>query len=197
MMMWGHFPVLGMLGAVTFILVALLLHSDELRRMSLGFLGLIGVITLVVYVVNLSDERMLAQQMGFSTLQIQAREQLQSIAIAGVVLLAIIALLALWLFPKRGRPIPRSFMIFILALSLIGGLLLARASSMNSFMHHFPGMQWMKPAFNTLNFQLDPVNKTPPAGELENKMDPLDPPAYDPYAPDKEGDAEKEEDDSE
>jgi len=100
----NHVPVIGVVGIVLLLAIALLRGSNEIAKLSLGLLILIGVVAVVVYLTGESAEELVEGIPGISESILGRHEDLAKVATIATGALGLLALSALIRFRRDQLP---------------------------------------------------------------------------------------------
>jgi hypothetical protein len=115
--MLNQIPVLGMAFGLALVRLALLRKSEELKRITLGFLIVIALLAIPAYLTGEPAEELVENLPGVSKASIEQHEEAAQVAFTGVLIVGAATLGGLVFF-RRGR-IPNWLSVIVLALSLI------------------------------------------------------------------------------
>ena len=113
--MLNHIPVLGIAFGLALVSLALLRKSEELKRISLGFLIVIALLAIPAYLTGEPAEELVENLPGVSKSSIEQHEEAAQVAFAGVLIVGAAALGGL-IFCRRGN---NWLSVIVLVLSLI------------------------------------------------------------------------------
>jgi uncharacterized membrane protein len=131
----NHFPVVGFLFGLLFILYAMIRKSDELKRTSLGFLVLVALITVPVYFTGDQAGDIMERLPDVSRSLVDQHEEAASVALTGAVILGLIAAGGLFFF-RLAANIPRWFMTLALILTIVVNGLIAYTANLGGQIKH-------------------------------------------------------------
>jgi hypothetical protein len=130
-----HVPVIGLLIVLLLLVVAGLLRSAELTRVSYGLLVLLAVATVIVYLTGEPAEELVENLPGFSEALVEQHEEAALIATIGMGVLGLVALVGLirfrapWIAPAWYGP-------GVLLLALLMGGLMAWTANLGGQIRH-------------------------------------------------------------
>lgn len=99
--MLNHIPVLGIAFGLALVSLALLRKSEELKRISLGFLIVIALLAIPAYLTGEPAEELVENLPGVSKSSIEQHEEAAQVAFAGVLIVGAAALGGLIFFRRR------------------------------------------------------------------------------------------------
>ena len=99
--MLNHIPVLGIAFGLALVSLALLRKSEELKRISLGFLIVIALLAIPAYLTGEPAEELVENLPGVSKSSIEQHEEAAQVAFAGVLVVGVAALGGLIFFRRR------------------------------------------------------------------------------------------------
>ena len=100
----NHVPVVGAIGVILLLGLALLRNSGELGKVALGFLALLGAVAVVVFLTGEPAEELAESLPGISETIMEAHEEVALVATAAMGGLAALALAALVVYRHRALP---------------------------------------------------------------------------------------------
>ena len=103
--MLNHIPVLGMAFGLALVSLALLRKSEELKRISLGFLIVIALLAIPAYLTGEPAEELVKNIPGVSKASIEQHEEAAQVGFAGVLIVGAAALGGL-IFFRHANPFP-------------------------------------------------------------------------------------------
>ena len=119
----NHVPVIGLLGVIVLLAIALKLRNDVLTKTSFALLGVLGLLGIATFLTGEPAEEAIEHLPGFSHALTEEHEEIALLAtIALSVCGAIAAGALLWM---RRQAMPRRVSGFVFALSLIAGGMMA------------------------------------------------------------------------
>jgi uncharacterized membrane protein len=133
--MLNHIPVLGIAFGLALVSLALLRKSEELKRISLGFLIVIALLAIPAYLTGEPAEELVEDLPGVSKSSIEQHEEAAEVAFAGVLSVGAAALGGLIFFQRR-KVVPNWLSVIVLVLSLIVFALMARTANLGGFIRH-------------------------------------------------------------
>lgn len=131
----NHFPVIGFLFGLLFILYALLRKSEELKKTSLGFLVLVALITVPVYITGDQAADIMERLPDVSKSFVEQHEEAASVALTSAVMLGLIAAGGIFFF-HRASAVPRWFMVLTLILTLVVNSLIGYTANLGGQIRH-------------------------------------------------------------
>lgn len=134
-LMLNHIPVLGIAFGLALVSLALLRKSEELKRISLGFLIVIALLASPAYLTGEPAEELVENLPGVSKSSIEQHEEAAQVAFAGVLIVGAAALGGL-IFFRRRKLVPNWLSVIVLVLSLIVFALMARTANLGGFIRH-------------------------------------------------------------
>ena len=134
-LMLNHIPVVGMAFGLALVSLALLRKSEELKRISLGFLIVIALLAIPVYLTGEPAEELVENLPGVSKSSIDQHEEAAQVAFAGVLVVGAAALGGL-IFSRRRKLVSNWFSLIVLVLSLIVFALMARTANLGGLIQH-------------------------------------------------------------
>lgn len=141
-MSWGHLhlvlnhvPVIGTFLSLLLLLVAFVRKSEELKKVTLALLVLIALVTIPVYLTGESAEEMIEHFPDISEAMIERHENAALFSLIAVEVAGIIALAGLLIFGRK-KGLGNLLALVTLALSMIGGGLLAWTANLGGQIRH-------------------------------------------------------------
>jgi len=131
----NHIPVIGMLIAVVFLLVALIHGKDLLIKASLWLLFFVALSAIPAYVSGDPAHEYLEHTPGLRNDLIHEHEESAEVAFVSAIILGLLALLGLVGYRHRRR-LSRLYMYFMLVASLIVLALMAGAANQGGRIRH-------------------------------------------------------------
>jgi len=131
----NHLPVVGSLAALLLLAWALIKNSDESKRIALTAVVLVALVSIPAFLTGEPAERLLKGLPGISKRWMSNHESIANTALwvaigAGVLALAVL------LFFRKARPIPRWAIVLVLLVMLAVGSLMARTANYGGKIHH-------------------------------------------------------------
>ena len=115
----NHLPVIGLLGVIVLLIVALKVRSDDISKLSLALLGVLSVIGLLTFLTGDPAAESIENLPGFSEAITERHEEFALIA---TILLGVCGAIAtgvlIW---ARRKPLPRRAVAIVLVMSLLAG----------------------------------------------------------------------------
>jgi uncharacterized membrane protein len=119
----NHLPVVGMLVALVFFIVALIRKNDLLVKAALWMFVVLGVVTIAVFLTGDPAAEMVEILPGIAAPEIGAHADAAERALIGTIILAVLASIGLISYRRRVR-FPGWFLIIILAVAItVSGLM--------------------------------------------------------------------------
>ena len=134
-LMLNHIPVVGMPFGLALVSLAFLRKSEELKRISLGFITIIALLAIPVYLTGEPAEELVENLPGVSKSSIEQHEEAAQVAFAGVLVVGVVALGGL-IFSRRRKLVPNWLSVIVLVLSLIVFALMARTANLGGLIQH-------------------------------------------------------------
>ncbi|HLE40337.1 MAG TPA: hypothetical protein VI956_02400 [Nitrospirota bacterium] len=131
----NHFPVVGFLFGLLFVLYAMIRKSEELQKTSLGFLVLVAVITVPVYFTGDQAGDIMERLPDVSRSLVEQHEEAASVSLMGVLILGLIAAGGLFFF-RRAATMPRWFMVLTLILAIAVNSLIGYTANLGGQIRH-------------------------------------------------------------
>jgi uncharacterized membrane protein len=131
----NHFPVIGFIFGLLFVLYAMLRKSEELKKTSLGFFVLVALITVPVYFTGDQAGDVMERLPDVSKSLVEQHEEAASVALTGAVILGIVAAGGLFFF-RRAAAIPRWLMMLALILTIAVNGLVAYTANLGGQIRH-------------------------------------------------------------
>ncbi len=131
----NHFPVIGFLFGLLFVLYAMIRKSEELKKTSLGFLVLAALMSVPVYFTGDQAGDIVKRLPDVSKSLVDQHEEAASVALTGAIILGIVAVGGLF-FLRRSPAIPRWFMILTLVLTIAVNGLIAFTANLGGQIRH-------------------------------------------------------------
>lgn len=130
----NHFPVIGTLIVIALLAVAIVRRSNDVAKVSFGFLAALGAISLLVFFTGEPAEDAVKNLPGFSEAITERHEEF---ALAATIVLASIGAFALAVLAiLRKREIPRWITLGVFMLSLIGGGMMGYTAMLGGEVRH-------------------------------------------------------------
>ncbi|MBI3664414.1 MAG: hypothetical protein HY234_15370 [Acidobacteria bacterium] len=131
----NHLPVFGAAFGLLLLLAALLRKSGELTKISLAVFLLTALIAIPAYLSGEPSEDYVKDLPGVSKDMIEEHEESAVFSMAGVEILGILALAALWL-SRHSSEVPRWAVLTTLILALATTGLMARTANLGGQIRH-------------------------------------------------------------
>ena len=130
----NHFPVIGTLIVIALLAAAIVRRSNDIAKVSLGFLAALGAISLLVFFTGEPAEEAVENLPGFSEAITERHEEF---ALAATVVLASVGAFALAILVfLRKRDIPRWLTVGVFLLSLVGGGMMGYTAMLGGQVRH-------------------------------------------------------------
>jgi hypothetical protein len=130
----NHFPVIGTLVVIALLAAAIIRRSNDIAKVSLGFLAALGGLAVLVYLTGEPAEEAIENLPGFSE---SITERHEEFALAATVVLASIGVFALGVLVRlRNREIPRWMTVGAFMLSLVGGGMMGYTAMLGGEVRH-------------------------------------------------------------
>lgn len=100
----NHVPVIGAVFGVLLLTVSLLRRSEELAKVSLGFLALLGVVSVAVFLTGEPAQEAIEKLPGFSETLVDRHEDAALLATIATGIVGALALGALIIYRRRALP---------------------------------------------------------------------------------------------
>ena len=130
----NHVPIVGLMFALLLLVFALYRPSDDGRMVSLAALVLVALVSLPVYFTGQSSEDRVEKLPGVSEAVIDRHKDAAGVALAGAEVLGAIGVAGLVLVVRRAMP--GWFIPATLALTIVGGGLMAWTANLGGQIRH-------------------------------------------------------------
>ncbi len=131
----NHFPVIGFLFGLLFVLYAMIRKSEELQKTSLGFLVLVALITAPVYFTGGAAGEIMKRLPDISKSLVEQHAEAASVALTGAMILGLIAAGGIFFF-RRVSAIPRWFLVLTLILTIVVNSLIGYTANLGGQIRH-------------------------------------------------------------
>ena len=128
----NHVPIIGLIGALLFLLVGYLMKDDVVSRVALGFVVAVALLTIPAFLTGEPAEEVV-EAIVPSEVAMEAHEEAALPALILIELAGSLALLAMFLRSPRRQ---RSFVVGVLLFGIFGFLLAARAANLGGQIRH-------------------------------------------------------------
>ncbi len=132
----NHFPVIGFLFGLLFVLYAMIRKSEELMKTSLGFLVLVALITMPVYFTGDQAGDVMKRLPDVSKSLVEQHEEAASVALTVAVILGLAAFGGLFFFRRSPATIPPWFMVLALILTIAVNSLIGYTANLGGQIRH-------------------------------------------------------------
>jgi uncharacterized membrane protein len=133
-LMLNHLPVVGSLGTLLLLLLAMARRSTEVGRAAMMAMVLVAIVTVPTYLTGQPAEKRIEHLPGVTESVIEPHEDNAKIALAGALVLGVIALVGLFGF--RDRPAPGWLTGLLLILNLAVAVQFGRTASFGGQIRH-------------------------------------------------------------
>jgi hypothetical protein len=133
-LIWNHIPVAGSIFASLLLILALLKHSDELKKAALWFFVLVALLAIPAYVTGGQAEKVVEHLPGVTEAIIDRHEDAAKVALILILAVGVVALSGL--VTLRSRPAPQWFAVLVLTLALAAGGALAWTANLGGEIRH-------------------------------------------------------------
>jgi hypothetical protein len=134
-LLFNHVPVIGVWIGALVLAWGLVKRKDETRRLALGLLAILALSAAPVYLSGNEAEDRAESLPGVSVVQVSDHESAASVALAGCVLLGLVAAAVLVAFRRR-ETIATGWLTGVLGLALVCSALLAWAAHLGGEIRH-------------------------------------------------------------
>jgi hypothetical protein len=131
----NHLPAIGAGFTFLVLLVGIWFKSGAVQKTALAFFVLVALLSVPVYLSGKSAEDLVERLPGVSHDAIEAHEEAAVIALTGMEVLGVLALLGFAFFGRRER-LPERFLIAIVGWTLVTLILAARTSNLGGKIRH-------------------------------------------------------------
>lgn len=131
----NHFPIIGTVLGILFLVVALVRQSRDLQRAILGYFILIALLALPVYLTGGPAADLIEELPGVSESAIEQHEEAALIALVAVEVSGVLAAGGLFFFRRRAT-IPTWFVSLLLLLSIAVGGWMAWTANLGGQIRH-------------------------------------------------------------
>jgi len=131
----NHFPVIGFIFGLLFVLYAMIRKSDELKKTSLGFLVLVALITVPVYLTGDQAGDIMERLPDVSKSLVEQHAEAAAVSLTVAVILALVIFGGFFFF-RRAAAIPRWFMALTLILTIVVNGLIAFTANLGGQIRH-------------------------------------------------------------
>ncbi len=131
----NHLPAIGAGFAFLVLLIGIWFKSGAVQKTALALFVMVALLSSAVYVSGTQAEDLVENLPGISHGAIEAHEESAVIALIGVEVLGVLALLGFALFGKRER-LPARFLTAIVGWALVTLILAARTSNLGGKIRH-------------------------------------------------------------
>ncbi|MGA7216148.1 MAG: hypothetical protein WCE49_07960 [Terrimicrobiaceae bacterium] len=134
-LMLNHVPVLGVAFGLALVGLSLWRKSEELKRVSLGFLIVVAALSIPAYLTGEPAEKIVEDLPGVSEDVIEQHEEAAQVAFVGVLILGAVALCGLIFFRGETR-VPNWLSVTVLVMSVIVFALMAWTANLGGLIRH-------------------------------------------------------------
>jgi|SRR6185295_18787715 len=124
----NHIPSLGCIAAMLFLVVAVLMKNDALKKLSFGFLVVIALTVLPTYISGAEAQRVVRKLPAVSLPMIQVHENAAMLTLIGMTITGMFSWFGLWEFRRFSRASSLTTGVTLLAAMVTAGLILYTGS---------------------------------------------------------------------
>ncbi len=131
----NHFPVIGFLFGLLFLVYAMIRKSEELKKASLGFLVLVALMSVPVYFTGGEAGEIMKRLPDVSKSLVEQHSEAASVTLTAAVILGLVAAGGIFFF-RRAAAIPRWFMVLTLILTIAVNSLIGYTANLGGQIRH-------------------------------------------------------------
>jgi hypothetical protein len=131
----NHLPVVGTWIGAGLLAWGLLTRKEDVRRAALGLLAMVALSAVPAFFSGIGAEERVAELPGISSAEISDHEAAAVVALAGCMLLGVVAVAAL-LVSRRRQAVPAGWLATVLCLALLCSAILAQAAHLGGMIRH-------------------------------------------------------------
>lgn len=134
-LMLNHFPVIGLIFGILFLVFAFARKRDELKKLSLWIFVIVALIALPAFITGEPAEKTAKHLPGVAGWVIERHEHMAAVSFAAVEVIGFIALSGLIAF-RRSNPVRSWFIMVMFVFSVIGSGLMGVTANLGGQIRH-------------------------------------------------------------
>ncbi len=134
-LIFNHVPVVGLMFALAFFLIAILRGKDILIKAALWMILLVALSTIPAYLTGEPAHEYIDDMAGVSHDIIHEHEETAEVAFVSALVLGLLALLGLVIY-RRKRHLSKMFLVFILLVAVVVAALMVSAANQGGEIRH-------------------------------------------------------------